>query len=197
MMKSVRAKFVFCSVCSAALHFLLLEQVVIGQTVSNGGAAGLSDLTIRYIPAYLNPPAVEVIAIKPQPRDISTSRTVMPVQPIANSSAETKETACPINESVVVENFYESAEVDEPASPETDWPIVVEGMTRGLTFNVQITVWISSLGRIERVEAIQIQPESEKVRLSLQSMVGTMVRPALRAGVNVANKRNIELWLTQ
>ena len=96
----------------------------------------------------------------------------------------------------MVENFYESSDVDEPATPETDWPIVVEGMTRGRTFNVQVSIWISSLGRIEHVDVLQIQPESEKVRMSLQTMVGAMVKPALREGVSVANKRTLELWLT-
>jgi hypothetical protein len=202
MMKSPRANVFFCSVCSVVLHFALLEQIIIGQTASNRPPIGASDLKIRYIPSYLNPAVVESIPkdIQPKnspPKDLGVSRPVIPVEPIASGSAETNDPVSPINESVVVENFYESSDVDDPASPETDWPIVVGGMTRGITFNVQAFVWISSLGKIERVEVIQIQPESEKVRIGLQSMVGAMVRPALRAGVNVANKRSLELWLTQ
>ena len=197
MMKSLRAKIIFCSVCSASLHFLLLEQIIVGQTAPNRPIAGSSDLKIRYIPGYFNLPVVEAVSTKPQPKDSSASRLVTPEQPTASNGAGMSETVPPLNEGVVVENFYESSDVDEPATPETDWPIVVEGMTRGLTFNVQVSVWISSLGRIERVEVIQMQPESEKVRLSLQTMVGATVRPALRAGVNVANIRSLELWLTQ
>jgi hypothetical protein len=197
MMKSLRAKLILCSVCSAALHGLFLEQFIIGQTASNRPISGSSDLQIRYIPSFISLPAVEITSAKQLPTDSGVSSLVKPVQAIPIIRNEILESAVSTNEFVVVENFYESSEVDEPATPDTDWPIVVEGMTRGLIFNVQVSIWISSLGRIERVEVLQIQPESEKVRHSLQTMVGTTVKPALRAGVNVANKRTIELWLTQ
>jgi hypothetical protein len=197
MMNSLRAKIIFCSVCSAGLHFLLLEQITIGQTESTRSPAGSSDVQIRYISSYSKPPATQVVSKDILPRDASALPAATPVHSTASDNSGLSETAAPTNESLMVENFYESSDVDEPATPETDWPIVVEGMTRSLTFNVQVSIWISSLGRIEQVEVLQIQPESEKVRMSLQTMVGAMVKPALRAGVSVANKRTLELWLTQ
>jgi hypothetical protein len=197
MMKSLRVKIFFCSACSAVLHFLLLEQFTVGQAQSARPVAELPDLKIRYIPSYFSSPAVEITPKKLPAKEPVMPKVVVPVQPTVAIEREVSEPALPANESIVVENFYESAEVDEPASPESEWPIVVEGMTRGLTFNVQMSVWVSSLGRIERVDVIQVEPESEKVRLSLQSMLGATVRPAVRAGANVANKRNLEFWLTQ
>ena len=196
MINSLRANIIFCSVCSAGLHFLLLEQITIGQTESTRSPAGPSEVQIRYISSYSNPPATEAVSKKILPRDTSALTEAAPAHSIATNSSGLSDAAVPTNESLMVENFYESSDVDEPATPETDWPIVVEGMTRGRTFNVQVSIWISSLGRIEHVDVLQIQPESEKVRMSLQTMVGAMVKPALREGVSVANKRTLELWLT-
>ncbi len=193
----LRAKIIFCSVCSATLHFLFLGQISIGQTEPNRPIAGRSELKIRYILNVVNRSAVEADSTKLPAENSRELRSAMPIQLTEPSSAEMGATAVQLNESVVVENFFDSSDVDEPASPETDWPILVGGMAIGLTFNVQASVWISSRGRIERVEVIQIQPESEKVRFSLQTMVGAMVRPALRGGVNVANRRQLEVWLTQ
>jgi hypothetical protein len=132
MMKSLRAKLILCSVCSAALHGLFLEQFIIGQTASNRPISGSSDLRIRYIPSFASLPAVEITSAKLLPTDFGAPSVVKSALPTPNIRNEILESAIPINEFVVVENFYESSEVDEPATPDTDWPIVVEGMTRGL-----------------------------------------------------------------
>jgi hypothetical protein len=105
----------------------------------------------------------------------------------------------------LVENFYTSSEVDSPATPETDWPVgLIEGLPsesttrfRALTFEATITVWVGSSGRIERIEVMQLQPESQKIKVSLEAMVGQTVKPAMLGGLAVANQRVLKMWITQ
>jgi hypothetical protein len=105
----------------------------------------------------------------------------------------------------LVENFYPSSEVDTPATPETDWPVgPIEGLSsesttrfRALTFEATVTVWVGSSGRIERIEVMQVQPESQKIKVSLEAMVGQTVKPAMLGGLAVANQRVLKMWITQ
>ncbi len=105
----------------------------------------------------------------------------------------------------LVENFYASSEVDTPASPEADWPVgpidnLFDGSTtrfRPLTFQATLTVWVSSSGRIERIDVTQLQPENQTIKASLEAMVGQSVKPAMRGGLAVANQRTLQMWITQ
>ncbi len=209
------AKFVIFLASSVALHVLGWQWMSARQPARLPISAVVS-AQVRFIElAAFNPPttqalgATSVVAApvkSTNPQEYTPADIANWLPPIdADRRADPTELDVLQAGTALVENFYPSSEVDTPAAPETDWPVgPIDSLSnesntrfRVLTFQATVTVWVVSSGRIERVDVMEMQPESQKIKASLEAMVGQTVKPAMLGGLAVANQRVLKMWITQ
>jgi hypothetical protein len=196
------AKFTLCVACSFVLHGLVLQQMSVTSITAPRVPEAASIVSVRYIaPAIVNTPvaaeaAVKVVSSARPPKSVDA--VTAPSTPINSVAAAPTEAVTADVSSRSVENYYTSTEVDTVAAPETDWPITVsEGLPAGLFYEAKVSIWVSAEGNIDRLEILDLKPESQRVRSAIEAMVGIILQPAMRGGFAVASQRNIELWLPQ
>jgi hypothetical protein len=209
------AKFVIFLASSVALHVLGWQWMSARQPARlPSSAAVLAQIRFIELPRFnpsatqaLNAASVVAVPTKPiSPKEYTPANLANWLPPIdADPRPDPTELDVLQAGTALVENFYPSSEVDTPATPETDWPVgPIEGIPNGattrfraLTFQATFTVWVDSNGRIERIDVMEVLPESQKIKASLEAMVGQTVKPAMLGGLAVANQRVIKMWITQ
>jgi hypothetical protein len=202
MVISRKAKLLLCFVCSLGLHFSGLHFLPIG-TVSS---ATLPVITVVLREADnakpsavgVSVPSTQLQSLHHTTRRAKVDSELWVTRPYDDRAPDPTELDVLAAGTLLVEKFYLSSEVDTPATPIEDWPVAItEGLSRRLYVEAKVMIWVSSVGRIERVEVMEVLPDSQRVKEGLQTMVGAMVKPAMLAGVAVANQRTIQMWLTQ
>ncbi len=196
------AKFALCISCSLMLHGVVLQQMSVASVTAPRLPEAAVIVSLRYIaPARVIAPVTTEATVKtasspplPKSADAVTDSSI-PLKPFATAPSETM---AEDGLSRLVENYYTSTEVDTVAAPETDWPITVnQGLPAGLFYEAKISIWVNSEGHIDRLEILDLKPESQRVRSAIEAMVGIILQPATRNGLAVASQRDIELLLPQ
>jgi hypothetical protein len=205
MVLSIKIKFAFCFLLSLGIHFLSLQELNV--STSKKDASSRMSVVLSEAKQFIPNNIPAQIDRQNSPEKTSTVRTYTRVQEDFASNPFSKDTyQSPdptevdvlLSGVVLIENFYSTSEVDTPATPENDWPVIVaEGLYKDAYVQAVVSVWINSQGRIERVEVNEMQPESERVKEGLLAMVGAMVRPAMLKGIAVANQRTMQMWLAR
>jgi hypothetical protein len=197
------AKFTLCVACSFVLHGLVLQQMSVTSITAPRLPEAASIVSVRYIaPAAVNATVAgevtaKVVSSARPPKSVDAA--IVP-SPSINyvAIAPTEAVTADVSSRSVEKIYYASADVDTVAAPETDWPITVsQGLPAGLFYEAKVSIWVSAEGNIDRLEILDLKPESQRVRSAIEAMVGIILQPAMRGGFAVASQRNIELWLPQ
>ncbi len=196
------AKLAVCVVASVVLHSFFLTHTLLGRAtkaVSNK----VLHITVRSIdrPSLASQPPDVSVHVPSTKNALSPQGFYRATLAIAPSPAPNPDpTELDVQQAtggVLAEHFFSSSEVDTPAAPETNWPIAIQGgFARSLSYTATVSIWINSAGKIEKVQILSLQPDSERVRTGLLAMEGAIVQPAMLRGVAVANQRNIEMQIS-
>jgi outer membrane biosynthesis protein TonB len=196
------AKLTLCVTGSCVLHALVLQQMSVASIAVPQPPKAAAVVSARYIaaPAKVSPPAPAEanvnVANQPQPpNEIKTAPPLTPSSAPVTAPGQTDE----VNPSPQsAKTYYTSNEVDSVAAPETDWPITVsQGLGTGLVYEAKVSIWVNSEGNIDRLEIVNLEPESQRVRSAIEAMVGIILQPATRGGLAVPSQQTIELLLPE
>jgi hypothetical protein len=95
---------------------------------------------------------------------------------------------------IPTENYFPTADVDQPAVPDLNWRLNDSRLPPGIMFNTQLQIWVNSDGVVQKVDVLLLNPDIPSAREALDAMLGTQIQPAMKNGYPVANVRTIEMW---
>lgn len=135
----------------------------------------MASITIVEEPSSPPTPLQEPGAVASEPADGSTAAE--PVPPI---------------------HYYDSQEVDTPATPQPDWEVEVPSlMTAGIR-KLSFDVWIDARGIARKCRVLNMEPPERLGSAPIAAhLCKTTLSPAIRHGVEVASVRHIELVLAE
>jgi hypothetical protein len=122
-----------------------------------------------------------------------------PPQPTASSATEpvAVEATPPIATPTVLDGYLPLEEVDQPAHPIGDWLINPMVLPRGLVVRIELLLWISASGKIDRWALGPDTPNEEVVARDLAELDQTPTQPALRNNIAVPNFRRLEVFISR
>jgi len=190
-----RSAFALSILVSLALNALALGAVM-------GGASGLrsaytartrNDPTIiATLVAASAPPSVEprIAALQPEPAKPRDLTALPPRHPEAAVQTPRATQHAPM----AAVKFYMINEVDQPASPDSDWNLDTGVLDEAGVTRLAFEVFISSSGEVVECRILEpaTLPEAASAMLEDRLRHATL-RPAQRAGAAVASFRRIEL----
>lgn len=95
------------------------------------------------------------------------------------------------------DGYYPFEEVDQPATPQGDWLIDANVLPRGAMVRIELWLWISANGKIDRWELGPDTPIDGDLERALVELDQTPVRPALRNNITVPSFRRLEVFISR
>ena len=206
-----------CTVASAGLHLLgFLAITNPGQTANNVKKIRfaqaetrlylLHDAKLENQPEKL-PPSVPPAQLSSEKTGIKASASTLQTKKLKPSEAKSETLASDIDLKFTwadpaaprhpegLKRYFNTSEVDQVALPIDDWNFFLNHLNPGLTYTLQLEIYLNSDGGVDDWIVIKQEPEGDWVEQVVEKLKSTVLIPATKDGLPVNMVRAIEIFI--